>query len=382
MSVKSLFVERSQKSHTLAVATAVGLVTLVLMLLSLMPSNATGSAGAAPQVVPMAQSAPEQPQACGLVWRVVPSPNNASNDFLVKTYIASPNDIWAAGNYYSPEVHGMMQHWNGATWSVVTLPEPGYYSYLNDISGSSATDIWAVGYYALTSSSHARSFLVHWNGTTWSQVSVPIFGTTSDLLTSVKAIAPDAAWAVGIHDEQTLVLLWDGTTWASITSPNPDARSVLASVTVLSVDDMWAVGYFSNGSGTIEHTFTVHCSRSACSTVASPNNGEGNNELDGVAALSSNEIYALGYSEVITSPSTTVPLALRWDGDRLEHASHTTYTAGYTHRSVRFCVSNIVQRNLGGGLHVQSCNQAGPDICGQIRRDRLDSIQSTKPRSR
>jgi len=256
----------------------------------------------------------EQPQDCGLVWRVVPSPNSAARDFLAGLYAVSANDIWATGNYYSPNPHGMMLHWNGTAWSVVTIPEPGIASFMYRISGTSSTDIWAVGYYYTDSIAHQKSLIIHWNGTAWSQVTIPIFGTTTEFLTDIQAVAPDAAWAVGSHDSQTLVLFWDGTTWASITSPNPDVLSILAGVTALTTDDMWAVGLSSSGDFATERTLTIHCSRSGCSTVASPNEGVGDNALNSVVAISSGEVYAVGSSEVITNPSTVVPLAIGWDG--------------------------------------------------------------------
>src|SRR5436305_654399 len=145
----------------------------------------------------------------------------------------------------------MAQHWDGSVWTQGTVPEPGIQNYMNDISGTSATDIWAVGWYVSSGSTQGKTLTIHWNGSVWSQVASTTIGTLDNALIGVSAVAPDAVWAVGAQGNQSLVLFWDGTTWASITSPNPDPRTYLEGVTAIAVDDMWSVGNYGGGGGTL-----------------------------------------------------------------------------------------------------------------------------------
>ena len=58
----------------------------------------------------------------------------------------------------------------------------------------------------------------------------------------------------------------------------------------------------------------MHCSHSGCTDPSSPNIGVGNNQLYGVAARSSSDVWAVGASTIMTDPLRVAPLAMRWDG--------------------------------------------------------------------
>lgn len=81
---------------------------------------------------------------------------------------------------------------------------------------------WAVG------QSSAGAFVLHWDGTAWTQVAdAP---STSDL-TSVAAASPDAVWAVS---DQATVLGWDGTAWSRTFPQFESGIPVLAGVAAIS----------------------------------------------------------------------------------------------------------------------------------------------------
>jgi hypothetical protein len=272
--------------------------------------------------------APAALQACGLVWRVVPSPNGSTVDNILRDLdIVSVNDAWAVG-YYSNLVgirnrnRAMAQHWDGTAWSLVTVPLPGDESGLMAVSALSTNNVWAVGYYVDSATSAERTYTIHWDGSAWTQMPSPNFQSNSSLL-GVAAVAPDAVWAVGTSydtgtTDSTLVLFWDGNSWASVSSPNPDAENYLASVTATGVDDMWAVGNTQGSDPRSDptRTLTIHCTRLGCSVVTSPNAGTNNNELLSAGALSSSAVWAVGDSWVMTSPyPVAVPLTLQWSGE-------------------------------------------------------------------
>jgi len=318
-----------------------GLAALAILLVSL-PAQAHSfgtsalSASRSPGIERVAQQsspadkasvAPAGPNDCGLLWRVVPSPNGSTyiNRLWGVAAIAA-NDVWAAGGY-SNEVNNhelyqaMAQHWDGTSWSLVTVPQPGSQSELLSISAISSNDIWAVGYYVDISTPTEHTYIAHWDGTNWTQASSPDFGSSS-YLQGVAAVAPDAVWAVGGYVNQTgtaaltLALFWDGSTWASVPSPNPGTWNYLESATATTADDMWAAGMIAPDDPRTQYqrTLTIHCTRSACNSVISPNTGAGDNILQSVSAFSSSDVWAVGSSEVITDPQTIVPLVIHWNG--------------------------------------------------------------------
>ncbi len=274
-------------------------------------------------------NAPAQPQDCGLVWRVVPSPNGSTDrNGLWDVAIISDNDVWAVG-YYSNLVGGhsldraMAQHWDGTAWSLVTVPLPGSESYLYSISALSGNNIWAVGFSIDSTTNMEQTYTVHWDGSTWTQMPSPNFQSDS-FLQGVAAVSSDAVWAVGASyneatsTDATLVLFWDGSSWASVSSPNPEAANFLQSVTATGIDDVWAAGIMQGADPHTqpEQTLTIHCTRLGCNAVTSPNMGVGNNALQAVSAVSSSEVWAVGLSEVMTYPNRiSAPLVLKWAGE-------------------------------------------------------------------
>ena len=70
-----------------------------------------------------------------------------------------------------------------------------------------------------------KPLIVHWNGTTWSQVKSPNPGAGVDNLTGVSALSRTSAWAVGTYvvkgpTFKSLTLHWNGTAWSHVPSPS------------------------------------------------------------------------------------------------------------------------------------------------------------------
>jgi len=77
---------------------------------------------------------------------------------------------------------------------------------------------------------------------------------------------------------------------------------------VIDANDIWAVGYTLTGN---YQTLTEHWDGSQWSIVPSPNVGDYGNQLSGVTALASNDVWAVG-----SSNNSTNTLMLHWDGSR------------------------------------------------------------------
>ena len=107
----------------------------------------------------------EAPNTCSASWYIVPTSPDSTITHLEDVAVAGPNDAWAVGYITNPpsQVTPLIIHWNGTAWSAVTLPISA-----GDLYGVTAigpNDAWAVG-----ADINDRTLTMHWNGTTWSVV--------------------------------------------------------------------------------------------------------------------------------------------------------------------------------------------------------------------
>ncbi len=145
-------------------------------------------------------------------------------------------------------------------------------------------------------------------------------GNGSSGLSAVAVVSANAIWAVGnvsdplTRQQTTLIEFWDGAQWRIVSSPNPSLTyNTLYSVTAVSTNDAWAVGFEANSVGTAQ-TLIEHWNGSRWSVVTSPNAGSGDNELFGVAAVSARDVWAVGF--YVTSTGEQTPLIEHWNGAR------------------------------------------------------------------
>ena len=143
-------------------------------------------------------------------------------------------------------------------------------------------------------------------------------GTGNNLLTSTSAVNANDVWAVGHSTngggfDQTLAEHWDGTTWSIVSTPNPSSFSNdLTGVIAISTNDVWAVGvYATNAGGTNANAFAAHWDGSGWNWYLLqpvPNNPF--SVLFAVSASSTSDVWAVGtyYS------AGFLPLAYHWNG--------------------------------------------------------------------
>lgn len=244
----------------------------------------------------------------GSHWSVIPSPNvSASYNTLQAIAAVSANNIWAAG--YDDASNGVHQtlilHYNGAKWSVFPTTNAGV---LSGIAAVSANNIYTVG----TSSN--GTLIEQYNGTAWIVVPSPN-KHPFDLLKAVAVVSANNIYAVGVTTDyqtitQTLVEHFDGSTWNIVSSPNPLPYDGLAAVTIISATDIWATGADSTPTSP-DYTLIEHFNGFSWKVVASPNVGSSSNDLMGVAALSANNVVAVGTSYTSTNSSALIE---RWNG--------------------------------------------------------------------
>ncbi len=110
----------------------------------------------------------------------------------------SPADVWVVGDSGFPNFTSrpLAEHWNGSAWSVSLLPPlPAGVATaeLQRISGASPGDVRAVGSFIRESGADGI-LLLHWNGTSWSQVTPPAGLSAPE---AVDAISASDVWVVG-----------------------------------------------------------------------------------------------------------------------------------------------------------------------------------------
>jgi hypothetical protein len=276
------------------------------------PTSEATIAGTQPPGFPSATSLPTSTPPCG-TWEIVPAPKVGTVNELLAVDALAADDVWAVG-YHSD---GTPDYVEGTPlW-------PGGRAQLTPVPGSE------------------RPLTMHWDGQSWKPVAAPEVGEGNSRLTGVAAIAPDDVWAVGYndgseHDEnrpdksRTLIMHWNGAEWRVIPTQNLDVEGVnnrLYDVTALASDNVWAVGHTGGGydfdlsrpDAPIGRTLILHWDGRKWSRVPSPNPASYGNQLFGISAVTSDDIWAIGTlfaNEQTPSGADSVinPLMLHWNG--------------------------------------------------------------------
>jgi hypothetical protein len=98
--------------------------------------------------------------------------------------------------------------------------------------------------------------------------------------------------------------------WSGSQPPSPGtAANELEGVAMLSSCDVWAVGF--DNSGGADHTLIVHWDGAAWTHVPSPSPGTTFSDLNGVSAVSATNIWAVGDE---SSGTVSKALILHWNG--------------------------------------------------------------------
>ena len=208
----------------------------------------------------------------GSSWSLVPGATTGQAfDQLMGVRCPSVSSCWAVGNAgpasqmsgFLPVFpgavgdQGLIEHWDGSAWSIVPSvvePAPGG-GYLSGLECVGTTDCWASGATTDPVSGTASGLLMeHWDGSSWTDASSSVPGSTSPgLLAGISCLSAARCWAVGSTGSfnnggsgarpQSVVEYWNGSSWSVQPSPNVTALSFLNSVSCVS-----GVGCLADGS--------------------------------------------------------------------------------------------------------------------------------------
>ena len=249
-------------------------------------------------------------------WTITPSANQGNFDNKLNALSAlSSTAVWSVGSYNSgpynttPYLRTLIEFWNGSNWSIVSSPNPatksGDYDSLQAVAAVSSNNVWAVGYTGNSNQLADRTLIEQWNGTAWNVVSSPNPYLSQDLY-AISVVSANDIWAVGQFQtwsqNGSLTLHWDGTRWNNVSSP---ASVQLYGVAAVASNDVWAVGGYE----------IQHWNGTSWSMIPSPqppyNTGY---QLRAVAAVSVNNVWAVGYSYGGYYGYSYEPLIEHWDG--------------------------------------------------------------------
>jgi hypothetical protein len=140
---------------------------------------------------------------------------------------------------------------------------------------------------------------------------------------------------------------WDGTSWSIVPSPNPNGinpihGSRLNGIAAISANDIWAVGTNEDA------TLTEHWDGTRWRVINSPSPGQ-SNSLSGVTALSDGTVAAVGFQ--FSSTTGTTPLILQ--NATSAHKSATT--------------ASLVETTLAAPLDTAPVMLAGTTTVAQTR---------------
>jgi len=161
-------------------------------------------------------------------------------------------DAWGVGTQRVSGAGSMLtEHFNGTAWTEVSVPaQIAAGGALASASAVSTSNVYAAG--STFVNSVPAPVIVHWNGTAWAAETLPssLDGQEGQLL-SINAVSANDVWAVGETNVSVnspvhvpLILHWNGTAWTrppvpQIGSPGDDA--LLEGVGGSSGRDAWAV---------------------------------------------------------------------------------------------------------------------------------------------
>jgi hypothetical protein len=226
----------------------------------------------------------------GTDWEEIAPGNRAS----LALSMLSDTDGWAVG--YS----GDIRHWDGTQFITITSPIT---TPLRDIQMISATDGWAVG---------DNGAILWYDGAAWSTFASP----TTQGLTTVQMVSATEGYAIG----NNVFLPWNGTNWTIAATPSGFFSSLaMVSATEGYADSYEGIYVWDGVAWTLDYTGTDAyldnmtllsdgqiVAVGNAGTIFRHNSGGWSADnapfskiLNAVAAISSTDVWAVGYEEVL-----------------------------------------------------------------------------------
>jgi len=186
----------------------------------------------------------------------------------------------------------------------------------------------------------------------WHVVSAPTAGQGTHLFDAV-ALSSSNIWDVGEYldssgdTQQTLIENWNGSQWSIVPSPGVGSNGgSLGGIAAVATNNLWAVGTTSDQSGT-RQALIAQWNGTQWSPVPSPAPSQEGGGLGSVSAISASDIWAVGTYYTNGSNNT---LAEHWDGSQWTLVPTPNPQAGGNYLSSVVALSSTDAWAVGGSF--------------------------------
>ncbi|HYP39318.1 MAG TPA: hypothetical protein VEX13_03075, partial [Chloroflexia bacterium] len=175
--------------------------------------------------------------------------------------------------------------WQAMSGSIFGPKLPRIY----ELAAIAENDVWGIG---------SVTTVHHWNGSEWTEVSLPQSSSGSDIdLYGITALPGGEIWLAGSYQDthgadQTLTYRLANKQWVLERSPNVGQASELRSVSGTSANDAWAVGTYTKGDQS--YALALHWDGNQWSQIAVSNECPGDQYFADVLAIATNDVWAVG----------------------------------------------------------------------------------------
>ena len=189
---------------------------------------------------------------------------------LTSVWAASASDAWAVGAGTKGSLPApILLHFDGKAWANASVPRLPAGAAFSAVGGSSADNLWAVGTIITNPTTYVgKPFEAHFNGKAWSVSEV---GPAGGTIASISVVSAQDAWAIGGVFSPTkntpFILHFNGTRWLNVSAPIP-AGSYLQAVSAKGTA-VWISGDTVKGSS-ITAAYFLHLSGSRWLRLAAP----------------------------------------------------------------------------------------------------------------
>ena len=166
---------------------------------------------------------------------------------LTKVQMVSPTEGWAIGRTRVPvgietTTLGVLLHYHDGQWTIVGQE---FLTPLEQLAFVSPTDGWVIGD---DDPQGTGALVLHYDGTTWTQIHDPAFGSV--LLTTISVSGSADLWAAGMvthgvgfdGNARSILLHYDGVRWTIHEMPTGEATGRITAIALSSPTAGWAVG--------------------------------------------------------------------------------------------------------------------------------------------
>jgi hypothetical protein len=234
---------------------------------------------------------------CDASFHVITTPNAASGDTQLGSVAAwNTSNAWAVGLGGG---QGFSVHWNGTTWSQVAVPVIGQQTVPSTVVMAGPHDIWSFGGFK-NSQGKFRTLALHKTNGPWTRITTPNLGTGENDLFTASVISPNDIWAGGNGTvggvTEIVIAHWNGIKWKKFTVPAiGTGDNFLEGLTAAGPGDVWITLTYPDANTGNDRATTYHRVGSSWHRVNFAQPSTNDVEPRDMVALSPTQIWLAGF---------------------------------------------------------------------------------------